>query len=65
VGDTVTLKILRNNQIENVEIVLAPRVSEEESSVLQQYDKEPIPKQDDFLTQCYQFLPKSLCDLLR
>jgi S1-C subfamily serine protease len=65
VGDTVTLKILRNNQIENVEIVLAPRVSEEESSVLQQYDKKPIPKQDDFLTQCYQFLPKSLCDLLR
>ena len=65
VGDTVTLKILRNNQIENVEIVLAPRVSEEESAVLQQYDKKPVPKQDDFLAQCYQFLPKSLCDLLR
>lgn len=65
VGDTVTLKILRNNQIENVEIVLGPRVSEEESSVLQQYDKKPVPKQDDFLAQCYQFLPKSLCDLLR
>jgi S1-C subfamily serine protease len=61
VGDTVTLKILRNNQIENVEIVLAPRVSEEESSILQQYDKKPVPKQDE----CYQFLPKSLCDLLR
>ena len=61
VGDTVTLKFLRNNQIENVEIVLAPRVSEEESSVLQQYDKKPVPKQDE----CYQFLPKSLCDLLR
>ena len=60
-GDTVTLKFLRNNQIENVEIVLAPRVSEEESSVLQQYDKKPVPKQDE----CYQFLPKSLCDLLR
>ena len=65
VGDTVTLKILRNNQIENVEIVLGPRVSEEESSILQQYDKKPVPKQDDFLPQCYQFLPKSLCDLLR
>lgn len=65
VGDTVTLKILRNNQIENVEIVLGPRVSEEESAVLQQYDKKPVPKQDDFLAQCYQFLPKSLCDLLR
>ncbi|HEY6657017.1 MAG TPA: trypsin-like peptidase domain-containing protein [Nitrososphaeraceae archaeon] len=65
VGDTVTLKILRNDKLENVEIVLAPRVSEEESAVLQQYDKKPIPKQDDFLAQCYQFLPKSLCDLLR
>ena len=65
VGDTVTLKILRNNQIENVKIVLGPRGSEEESSVLQQYDKKPVPKQDDFLAQCYQFLPKSLCDLLR
>jgi S1-C subfamily serine protease len=64
VGDTVTLKILRNNQIENVEVVLGPRGSEE-SSVLQQYDKKPVPKQDDFLAQCYQFLPKSLCDLLR
>ena len=65
VGDTVTLKILRNDRLENVEIVLAPRVSEEESAVLQQYDKKPVPKQDDFLAQCYQFLPKSLCDLLR
>lgn len=66
VGDTVTLKILRNDKLENVEIVLGPRVSEEESSVLQQYDdKKPVPKQDDFLAQCYQFLPKSLCDLLR
>jgi S1-C subfamily serine protease len=65
VGDTVTLKILRNDKLENVEIVLAPRVSEEESDVLQQYDKKPVPKQDDFLAQCYQFLPKSLCDLLR
>jgi S1-C subfamily serine protease len=64
VGDTVTLKILRNNQIETVEVVLGPRGSEE-SSVLQQYDKKPVPKQDDFLAQCYQFLPKSLCDLLR
>lgn len=65
VGDTVTLKILRNDKLENVEIVLGPRVSEEESAVLQQYDKKPVPKQDDFLAQCYQFLPKSLCDLLR
>lgn len=65
VGDTVTLKILRNDKLENVEIVLGPRVSEEESAVLQQYDKNPVPKQDDFLAQCYQFLPKSLCDLLR
>ena len=65
VGDTVTLKILRNDKLENVEIVLAPRVSEEESAVLQQYDKKPVPKQNDFLAQCYQFLPKSLCDLLR
>lgn len=64
VGDTVTLKILRNNQIEKVAVVLGPRGSEE-SSVLQQYDKKPVPKQDDFLAQCYQFLPKSLCDLLR
>ncbi len=65
VGDTVTLKILKNNQLEDVEIVLGPRVSEE-SSVLQQYEKKPVPKQeDDFLAQCYQFLPKSLCDLLR
>jgi S1-C subfamily serine protease len=66
VGDTVTLKILKNNQLEDVEIVLGPRVSEEESSVLQQYEKKPVPKQeDDFLAQCYQFFPKSLCDLLR
>ncbi len=65
VGDTVTLKILRNDKLKNVEIVLGPRVSEEESAVLQQYDKKPVPKQDDFLAQCYQFLPKSLCDLLR
>ena len=65
VGDTVTLEILRNDKLENVEIVLDPRVSEEESAVLQQYDKKPVPKQDDFLGQCYQFLPKSLCDLLR
>jgi S1-C subfamily serine protease len=66
VGDTVTLKILKNNQLEDVEIVLGPRVAEEESSVLQQYDKKPVPKQEnDFLAQCYQFLPKSLCDLLR
>ena len=65
VGDTVTLKILKNNQLEDVEIVLGPRVAEE-SSVLQQYDKKPVPKQEnDFLAQCYQFLPKSLCDLLR
>ena len=42
------MKILRNNQIENVEVVLGPRGSEE-SSVLQQYDKKPVPKQDDFL----------------
>ena len=61
VGDTVTLEILRNDKLEGVEIVLDPRVSQEESSVLQQYDKKPVPKQD----QCYQFLPKPLCDLLR
>src|SRR5919107_1413529 len=56
VGDTVTLKILRNDKLENVEIVLAPRVSEEESSVLQQYDQQPLPKQDEFVGQCYKFL---------
>jgi S1-C subfamily serine protease len=61
VGDTVTLEILRNDKLEDVEIVLDPRLSQEESSVLQQYDKKPVPKQD----QCYQFLPKPLCDLLR
>lgn len=61
VGDTVTLEILRNDKLEGVEIVLDPRLSQEESSVLQQYDKKPVPKQD----QCYQFLPKPLCDLLR
>jgi S1-C subfamily serine protease len=70
VGDTVTLKILRNDKVEDVKILLDPRITEEESSLLQQYDEEPIPKQDvpkqdDFLPQCYQFLPKSLCDLLR
>lgn len=70
VGDTVTLKILRNDKVEDVKILLDPRITEEESSLLQQYDEEPIPKQDvpkqdDFLSQCYQFLPKSLCDLLR
>ena len=70
VGDTVTLKILRNDKVEDVKILLDPRITEEESSLLQQYDKEPVPKQDvpkqdDFLPQCYQFLPKSLCDLLR
>ena len=64
VGDTVILKILRNDKVEDVEILLDPRITEE-PSLLQQYDKEPVPKQDDFLTQCYQFLPKSLCDLLR
>ena len=51
--------------MEDVKILLDPRITEEDSSLLQQYDKEPVPKQDDFLTQCYQFLPKSLCDLLR
>ena len=70
VGDTVTLKILRNDKVEDVKILLDPRITEEESSLLQQYDEEPVPKQDvpkqdDFLPQCYQFLPKSLCDLLR
>ena len=65
VGDTVILKILRNDKVEDVKILLDPRITEEDSSLLQQYDKEPVPKQDDFLTQCYQFLPKSLCDLLR
>ena len=65
VGDTVTLKILRNDKLEDVKILLDPRITEEEPSLLQQYDKEPVPKQDDFLAQCYQFLPKSLCDLLR
>ncbi len=70
VGDTVTLKILRNDKVEDVKILLDPRITEEESSLLQQYDQEPVPKQDvpkqdDFLAQCYQFLPKSLCDLLR
>ena len=70
VGDTVTLKILRNDKVEDVKILLDPRITGEESSLLQQYDEEPIPKQDvpkqdDFLPQCYQFLPKSLCDLLR
>ena len=64
VGDTVILKILRNDKVEDVEILLDPRITEE-PSLLQQYDKEPVPKQDGFLTQCYQFLPKSLCDLLR
>ncbi|HVP82356.1 MAG TPA: trypsin-like peptidase domain-containing protein [Nitrososphaeraceae archaeon] len=65
VGDTVTLKILRNDKLEDVKILLDPRITEEEPFLLQQYDKEPAPKQDDFLAQCYQFLPKSLCDLLR
>lgn len=64
VGDTVKLKIMRNNQIEHVDIVLGPRVSEDETSVLQQYDQQPLPKQDGFVGQCYKFLPKSLCDLL-
>jgi S1-C subfamily serine protease len=65
VGDTVILKILRNDKVEDVKILLDPRITEEEPSLLQQYDKEPVPKQDDFRTQSYQFLPKSLCDLLR
>ncbi len=64
VGDTVKLKILRNNQIEDVDIVLGPRVSEDESSLLQQYDQKPLPKQDEFASQCYKFFPKSLCDML-
>ena len=64
VGDTVKLKIMRNNQLQDVDIVLAPRVSEDESSLLQQYDQKPLPKQDEFASQCYKFFPKSLCDLL-
>ena len=64
VGDTVKLKILRNNQLIDVDIVLGPRVSEDESSLLQQYDQKPLPKQDEFASQCYKFFPKSLCDLL-
>ena len=64
VGDTVKLKILRNNQLIDVDIVLGPRVSEDESSLLQQYDQKPLPRQDGFAAQCYKFFPKSLCDLL-
>jgi serine protease Do len=64
VGDTVKLKILRNNQLVNVDIVLGPRVSEDESSLLQQYDQKPLPRQDEFAAQCYKLLPKSLCDFL-
>ena len=64
VGDTVKLKILRNNQLVDVDIVLGPRVSEDESSLLQQYDQKPLPRQDGFAAQCYKFFPKSLCDLL-
>jgi len=64
VGDTVKLKIMRNNQTEYVDIVLGPRVSEDEISVLQQYEQQPLPKQDDFVGQCYKFLSKTICDLL-
>jgi S1-C subfamily serine protease len=64
VGDTVKLKILRNNQLIDVDIVLGPRASEVESSLLQQYDQKPLPRQDEFAAQCYKLLPKSLCDFL-
>ncbi len=64
VGDTVKLKILRNNQLVDVDIVLGPRVSEDESSLLQQYDQKPLPKQGEFASQCNKFFPKSLCDML-
>jgi S1-C subfamily serine protease len=45
VGDTVKLKILRNNQLMDVDIVLGPRASEVESSLLQQYDQKMIYSQ--------------------
>ena len=61
VGDTVKLKIMRNNQLEDVDVVLGPRVSEDQTSVIQQYDQQPN-QQDDRVTQCYKFLPKALCD---
>jgi S1-C subfamily serine protease len=61
VGDTVKLKIMRNNQLEDVDVLLGPRVSEDQTSVLQQYDQQP-KQQDDRVTQCYKFLPKALCD---
>jgi S1-C subfamily serine protease len=65
IGDTVNLKIIRNNQIENIDIVLGPRTTEDQTSVSQQYSQEPLPNKDDEnAAQCYEFLPKSMCDLL-
>jgi S1-C subfamily serine protease len=68
VGDTVKLKIMRNNQIVDVDIVLGPRVSEQDESSLllqQQYDQKPSSKQGNAsAAQCYKLLPKSLCDFL-
>ena len=61
VGDTVKLTIMRNNQLEDVDVVLGPRVSEDQTSVIQQYDQQPN-QQDDRIKQCYKFLPKALCD---
>ena len=54
---------MRNNQIEEVDIVLGPRGSEDETSVLQQYEQQPLPEQEESVEQCYKFLPRSLCDL--
>jgi serine protease Do len=66
VGDTVKLKIMRNNQLEDVDIVLGPRVSEDQTSVLQQYDQQPLPKQDDSASQCEKnpLIPKWFCDFI-
>jgi len=63
VGDTVKLKIMRNNQLEDVDVVLGPRVSEDQTSLIQQYEQQPN-QQDDRVTQCYKFLPKALCDFM-
>ena len=64
VGDAVKLKIMRNNEIEEVDVVLGPRASEYQTSVLQPFEQEPLPNPNDD-NICPGWLPREFCDFFR
>ena len=63
VNDTITLTIIRDNQLKDINVVLGSRPTQQESLAVGPFGDQSAPELDGEYSDCPSYVPQSLCDL--